>query len=182
MTENLEMVVLTDVVARLESAGIEYMLTGSMAMNFYAQPRMTRDIDIVAALSKSEVEKVIDTFEDAYYLSADAVSNAVRHRKIFNLVHYENVVKIDVIVRKDSEYRLLEFDRRQRIRVGNLDTWIVSKEDLILSKLSWAQETMSEMQLNDVRTLLAAKPDMEYLQAWSSRLRLQSLLEKCQNE
>jgi hypothetical protein len=26
------------------------MLTGSMAMNYYAQPRMTRDIDVVVAL------------------------------------------------------------------------------------------------------------------------------------
>ena len=27
--------------------GIGYMLTGSMAMNYYSQPRMTYDIDLV---------------------------------------------------------------------------------------------------------------------------------------
>jgi N-acyl-D-aspartate/D-glutamate deacylase len=40
-----ELEVLEDVCARLEKARIEYMLTGSMAMTYYAQPRMTRDID-----------------------------------------------------------------------------------------------------------------------------------------
>lgn len=44
MIEN-ELDVLRDVSHRLESAGIAFMLTGSMAMNYYAQPRMTRDID-----------------------------------------------------------------------------------------------------------------------------------------
>jgi hypothetical protein len=47
MTEELR--VLCDIVTRLETAGIDYMLTGSVALNSYAQPRMTRDIDLVVA-------------------------------------------------------------------------------------------------------------------------------------
>lgn len=43
MTEELQ--TLRDIVTRLEAAGIDYMLTGSVAMNSYAQPRMRRDID-----------------------------------------------------------------------------------------------------------------------------------------
>lgn len=31
--------VLLDVTARLKNAGIPYMVTGSMAMNYYAEPR-----------------------------------------------------------------------------------------------------------------------------------------------
>jgi hypothetical protein len=42
-----EIDIVRDVSARLERVGIEYMLTGSMVMNYYAQPRMTRDIDMV---------------------------------------------------------------------------------------------------------------------------------------
>ena len=37
-----EIAALIDVTARLEAAGIDYMLTGSMALNLYAMPRMTR--------------------------------------------------------------------------------------------------------------------------------------------
>lgn len=182
MAENIELEVLSDVVSRLESADFDYMLTGSVALNYYAEPRMTRDIDIVVALARTDTGKAIEIFQDAYYLSPDAVVDAVRDHKIFNLVHYESVVKVDLIVRKDSEYRRLEFDRRQPIQVGELGTWIVSKEDLILSKLSWAQESQSEMQLNDVRNLLATQPDLDYLHEWSSQLGLVSMLHECLNE
>jgi hypothetical protein len=37
-----ELDIVRDVSARLDGANIAYMLTGSMAMNYYAQPRMTR--------------------------------------------------------------------------------------------------------------------------------------------
>lgn len=43
--------------------------------------------------------------------------------------------------RKRSDYRLAEFNRRQRIRIQDFSTWIVSKEDLILSKLCWAKDS-----------------------------------------
>lgn len=182
MTENMELAVLSDVVSRLESAGFDYMLTGSIAMNYYAEPRMTRDIDIVVALGNTDTDKVIEIFKDVYYLSPDAVFDAVRDNKMFNLVHFESVVKVDLIVRKETNYRRLEFARRQQIRIGELVTWIVSKEDLILSKLLWAQDSQSEMQLNDVRNLLATEPDLDYLHDWSSQLGLNLMLQEFLNE
>ncbi len=87
-----------------------------------------------------------------------------------------------MIVRKESEYRRLEFDRRQLIQVGELAMWIVSKEDLILSKLSWAQDSQSEMQLNDVKNLLTTKLDLDYLRNWSTQLGLDLMLQESLNE
>ena len=46
-----ELDIVRDVSVRLEQGGLAYMLTGSMAMNYYAQPRMTRNIDVVVALA-----------------------------------------------------------------------------------------------------------------------------------
>jgi hypothetical protein len=51
-----ELELLFDVTRRLEEADLDYMLTGSMALNHYAQPRMTRDIDIVIALLLKDLE------------------------------------------------------------------------------------------------------------------------------
>lgn len=182
MTESLELAVLSDVTARLESVGFEYMLTGSVAMNYYSQPRMTRDIDIVVSLGDSDAGKIVKIFESDYYLSADAVADATRQQSMFNIVHLESVVKVDFIVRKDTEYRRLEFDRRQRIRVGEAEFWIVSKEDLILSKLCWALDSRSELQLGDVRNLLSTNPDLDYLNKWSSVLNVDQLLQDLVDE
>jgi hypothetical protein len=158
------------------------MLTGSVAMNYYSQPRMTRDIDIVISLVESDSRKIVDMFQGDYYVSTDAVVDAAKQHTMFNVVHLESVVKVDFIVRKETEYRQLEFDRRQRIRVGELEFWIVSKEDLILSKLSWAKDSRSDLQLGDVRNLLSTKPDLDYLQRWSSVLGVDQLLQECSDE
>jgi hypothetical protein len=40
-----ELDVIRDITIRFSGAGLEYMLTGSVAMNYYVLPRMTRDID-----------------------------------------------------------------------------------------------------------------------------------------
>ncbi len=68
-----ELDIVRDVSMRLESAGIDYMLTGSMAMNFYAQPRMTRNIDLVLALTSNDAARVVHLFSPDYYVSREAV-------------------------------------------------------------------------------------------------------------
>jgi hypothetical protein len=55
----------------------------------------------------------------------------------------------------------------------------VSKEDLIISKLVWAKDSHSEIQLSDVRNLLATGYDAAYLRHWTCELGLDNLLEEC---
>lgn len=45
-----ELEVLKIVSEKLEAAHVPFMLTGSFAMAYYGQPRMTRDIDLVVYL------------------------------------------------------------------------------------------------------------------------------------
>ncbi|HSH40156.1 MAG TPA: hypothetical protein VK993_15390 [Chthoniobacterales bacterium] len=85
-----------------------------------------------------------------------------------------------VIVRKSSPYRRVEFERRQRIRIDDFSTWIVSKEDLILSKMEWARDSQSDQQLRDVRNLAASGYDAAYMERWTHELELGSLWQQCQ--
>jgi hypothetical protein len=54
-----ELEVLQDAIARLDRAGIAYMLTGSVALSYYAEPRMTRDIDLVVELADRDPKSVV---------------------------------------------------------------------------------------------------------------------------
>jgi hypothetical protein len=170
-----ELDIVRDVSQRLDGAGIGYMLTGSMAMNYYAQPRMTRDIDVVVALRPRDAERVVKLFAPDYYVSREAVESAIVQESLFNLIHNESVIKVDCIVRKQDEYRLNEFSRRQRITIRDVETWIVSKEDLILSKLFWAKDSHSELQLRDVRNLVSTGCDRVYIERWTAELGLNNL-------
>lgn len=171
-----ELDLLLDVARRLEQAGLDYMLTGSMALNHYAQPRMTRDIDIVLALLLKDLDLLPLVFGDDFYFSPEAAREAIFQQSCFNAIHQESLIKVDFMIRKREDYRLLEFERRRRIEVSGHPLWIVSKEDLILSKLDWARESQSERQLSDVENLLATGADMDYLRTWSQRLNLTAML------
>lgn len=174
-----EIDVVRDISRKFEQASIAYMLTGSMAMNYYAQPRMTRDIDVVVALQPKDVETVVRVFSPEYYVAPEAVSESVAHASIFNLIHQESVIKVDCIVRKPTEYRVKEFERRRAIKILDFTTFIVSKEDLILSKLFWAKDSHSEMQLRDVKNLLATGYEAAYLERWTRELGLDTLWQEC---
>jgi hypothetical protein len=56
--------------------------------------------------------------------------------------------------------------------------WIVSAEDLILSKLFWAKDSRSELQLKDVRQIIRAQTglDWPYLERWAEQLAVTPLL------
>ena len=62
-----EIDIVRDISNKFARAGIDFMLTGSMAMNYYAQPRMTRDIDVVVAIGPTDADRVIDLFQPEYY-------------------------------------------------------------------------------------------------------------------
>jgi len=177
-----ELDIVRDVSARLEKGGIAFMLTGSMAMNFYAQPRMTRDIDIVVELVPAQAQLIVRLLSPDYYVAREAVDGSLAHRSMFNAIHQETIVKVDFIIRKDTEYRSVEFLRRRRVKLDGFETWIVSKEDLIISKLDWAKESHSEFQLRDVRNLMSTGCDEPYLTRWTQELGLQALLQECSHE
>ncbi len=56
---------------------------------------------------------------------------------------------------------------------------IIGKEDLILSKLNWAKNTESEMQMRDVASILRNGYDENYVQTWAEKLGVMDLLDKC---
>jgi hypothetical protein len=177
-----ELEILKDVCGRLDKARIDYMLTGSMAMNYYAQPRMTRDIDIVVELEVSDAAKLISSFEPDYFVPVEALHSALRERGMFNLLHLDSVVKVDLIVRKQVPFRQTEFARRVQVELPGFAAWLVSREDLILSKLAWAKDTESELQMRDVRNLLSGEVDSAYLRQWAPALNVSELLEGCVSE
>lgn len=173
-----ELTILHEVAARLESAGIAYMVTGSIALSVYAEPRMTRDIDVVVALTASDVDRMVGLFEQDFHLDPDRIRAAVLHGSMFNMIHTRTIVKVDCVVRKASVYRVAEFERRRRLNLAGRDVDVVAPEDLLLSKLDWARESRSEVQLRDARNLAAMVPDLDWahVRHWAEVLGLSDLL------
>ena len=179
---NQELEVLKSVTQRLKTAGIPYMITGSIAAGFYAVPRMTRDIDIVIELDIQGADRLSGLLQNDFYIDRETVMEAVEQRGLFNILHNEYVIKVDLIVRKDHPYRELEFRRRREIKIEDARMWIVSPEDLVLSKLLWAKDSLSEQQMEDIKNLLAMVKDLDlgYIKEWVVKLALEGIYARVQ--
>jgi hypothetical protein len=178
-----ELSVLADVVARLDQAQVAYFLTGSVAMSCYVSQRTTVDIDFVVQLAQPDARRIVSLFEADYDIDLGAVDEAIRLRRSFNIIHYERLIKVDLIVAEPSalvNQRLAR--RRRRLIVEDVEMWVLAPEDLILAKLEWARTSRSERQFSDVRSLLDGVPDLdrEYLNRSANVLGLADLLSETQ--
>ncbi len=177
-----ELDILKDVVGKFGQLNIQYMLTGSLAMSYYAQPRMTRDIDLVVNIFPTMINQMEMLFNPDYYIAIDAVKDAVTKEFMFNLIHIESSIKVDCIIRKKEEYRIAEFDRREKIKLTDFEIYIVSKEDLIISKLIWFKDSNSDLQKKDIQNLLKSGADKDYLLNWLVKLDLSEVYQLVKNE
>ncbi len=157
------------------------MLTGSAALDFYAQPRMTRDIDLVVELDSYHIPQFHRLFSPEFYLDESEVKRAVEGHTMFNAIHEKWASKVDFIIRKDLEYRKTEFLRRRQMELEDgSKLFVAAPEDLILSKLEWAKNTGSDFQKRDVRSLLALTHNLDYayLNKWALALGISRQLEE----
>ncbi len=148
------LVTLRDVTSRFDELGVAYMVTGSFAMSTYTTARTTLDIDVVIEMIGIDAEEFEAKFRGEYYVNSNSVNRAISHQSMFNMLSNTTGLKIDCIVRKDDKFEVEKFARRRRARLGGVEFWVISKNDLILSKLRWAKDSHSELQFCDISKLL----------------------------
>jgi len=68
-----------------------------------------------------------------------------------------------------------KFSRRKAMEFGGTLLYVITLEDLIISKLRWIQQLESELHKRDIETLLL-NPDIdkEYVKNWCERLNLKT--------
>jgi hypothetical protein len=118
--------ILTLVTGHLDAIGIAYMLTGAIAAGYYAQPRMTRDIDLVVEVEPADADRLAAAFAPEFTSDAAVIRGAIARQSVFNLIHVEAVAKVDFIARTDDRYRREEFRRRRAVELGGHRLWVVS--------------------------------------------------------
>ena len=157
---------------KLAAIEVPYMLSGSIAMSFYAVSRNTRDIDIVAYLMEKDIDNLLHVFE-GYYFHRRTIEDEIDRKGMFNIISNETGFKIDFIVLKPDEYSQEAFKRRRLLSLENVPLYVISIEDLIIAKLKWIQQLYSERQFSDIQNLMLNKTvDQTYLLFWKDKLRL----------
>lgn len=178
---------LRPVVDWLERQGVRHYVGGSVASSVYGVVRTTLDVDLVADLAQEHVAPLVEALRGDYYVSSGMISDAIRRRSCFNVIHLGTMFKVDVFALKDRPY-----DRAAlgRIREDTLDPdepgrvyLLASPEDVILNKLEWFRlgDEVSERQWGDAMGVLKVQQgrlDEAYLDRWANELGVADLLER----
>ncbi len=170
----------------LEELGISYMVSGSVGAMLFGEPRMTNDMDVIVELSPAHAERLARAFgKDAYYCPPpESIRGEIACRGQFNILHPETGSKVDLIIRKDTDFARLEFSRRFSLPVSaEAEWWSATPEDIIVSKLTYFQTGESEKHLRDIRGILAVSGkelDLGYIGKWVNRLGLEDIWRQAQ--
>ncbi|MGZ3874272.1 MAG: hypothetical protein ACXVJD_15215 [Mucilaginibacter sp.] len=142
-------------------------------MGIYVLPRATKDIDFVVHLQPQDIDSFVSHFTGAYYCSKDAIADAVKRQSIFNIIDHASGFKADFVILKNEEYRLTEFQRKQTMDFYGTTVYVVSPEDLLISKLIWIQNWQAAVQMDDIRNIwLLPELQHDYINYWIKELKL----------
>jgi hypothetical protein len=175
------------VVRVLDELGVDHMITGSLASSMQGAPRLTHDIDLVVALSADSAERLFRAFDASeFYLSKQAIDEAVRLGRVFNLLEFASGDKVDFWMLTDDPFDRSRFERKRAEDLLGVRVNVSSPEDTILAKLRWAvQSGGSEKQFADAKSvyeLQGAVLDLNYLNAWAVQLGIELLWSRLQSE
>jgi hypothetical protein len=191
MDESLDNLrVVREVTSAFDRLGIPYALGGSWASSFHGEPRSTFDADISVEPFSGLESALVASFGPDYYVSLEAVKEAVREARTFNVINTIAGFKVDVFVRKDTAFARSVMSRRAPISVGDdpaLGLVMISAEDTILLKLEWYRlgGEISERQWLDILGVMRVQGDRldrGYLDRWAIELGVADLLDDARRD
>lgn len=180
-------IVASQVAESLTRIGVSYVIGGSFASSVHGEPRSTNDIDMVADLRQRDIEAFIDAVGAEFYVSREALAEAVRAGGAFNIIHMPTAVKVDIFVAGLDAFDRQRLQRRIPVVFStdpeSATLFVDTAEDTILRKLEWYRRggETSDRQWRDVISIVdaqASRLDDVYLREWATKLGVSDLVER----
>lgn len=184
MKEITPEILLIEISKILDELKIPYAVTGGFAVVIWGKPRYTADIDIIVEFTDKNIRpfsKKLLAIDKDVYADEDMMREALEYNGEFNFIHPETGLKVDFFVQENNPYNVLKIKRAILRNIQGQPIPFVSPEDLILSKLMWSKESMSQKQMEDIKSVMKnpkIKLDVKYLKNWATKQETIKILEK----
>lgn len=138
---------LKDVFASFQKFEVRYVIIGGIAAVLYGVPRATFDLDILIEATPENSRRLLDALLDARLGTADLTSaeDILAHE----ITIFRDKVRIDVQTETPGIQFAAAWERRQTMTFQGQIFYVVSRADLIASKLAAGRA----VDLEDVRLL-----------------------------
>ncbi|GIV21589.1 MAG: hypothetical protein KatS3mg023_3340 [Armatimonadota bacterium] len=174
----------------LESLGVPYAISGSLASALYGVARATQDVDIIADLQPAHVRSLVDRLTGEFDIDDEVAAREVTRRGSFNLIHRESMFKVDIFVAREHPLDKAVLARARRQVLHNepeVSASLISPEDAIVARLiCYRQERqVSDKQWRDVVGMLRVLGDTldrTYLEQFAQQMGVQDLLRQAMAE
>ena len=164
-----------------DTAGVPYMIVGSLASNFHGIPRSTRDADFVVELNPGDLQRLGRALPPDLTLQPQGAFEAVTGTTRYLVELVKSPFVCELFVRSDDPHDQERFRRRLQVRVLDRVAFVASPEDMIVTKLRWAQDAHRAKDREDIRNILAVRGDdldWSYLRRWATEHGTAALLEQ----
>ncbi|MGC2528532.1 MAG: hypothetical protein WA639_12340 [Candidatus Acidiferrum sp.] len=145
---------------RLNSLGVPYMVSGSVAVILYGEPRLTHDVDLIVVLDREQIARLLEVFPPAEFycppIEVIVMEAAREQRGHFNIIHHETGFKADVYLSGRDPLHAWGLARSRRLDLEGQLIVVAPPEYVILRKLEYYREGGSEKHLRDIRSMLDA--------------------------
>jgi hypothetical protein len=178
---------LEKVLAVLDGNAIDYMITGSIVSSLQGEPRSTHDVDIVVSIKASNIPALLKIFlPPQYYISTEAIEEAIKFKSMFNLLDTTEGDKIDFWILTDDPFDKSRFQRKYEEDAFGFKMKVSTPEDTILAKLRWAKLAGgSEKQFTDALRVFEVQHDrldISYLETWAANLGVEEMWHKIKQQ
>lgn len=164
----------------LDAAGVPYMIVGSLASNFHGIPRSTRDADFVVELPPGSLDRFDAALPPGLTLDRKGSFETVTGTTRYLTELTGSPFVCELFVRSDDTHDQERFLRRQRVRVLDRVAFVATAEDMIVTKLRWADAAHRSKDFDDIRNIVAVRgPELDwaYVRRWSVEHGTTALLE-----
>jgi hypothetical protein len=168
-----------EVIAALETAGVDYAIGGNFASAYHGTARATLDLDVtLAPADAADIRQLSLALADAgCFAFTDSVLDAALGDRPLRVFSPESGFRADLYIsRQGDELAQQALARRQRVvwnAVGGNQTWLLSPEDTFIFYLKTFQDRIPSLALHDLAYLLIVRGevlDCTYIRTWARRL------------
>lgn len=170
-------------IGALNAAGVDYMLVGSLASNYYGVARATRDADFVIHLGNKKIASILEHLGPEFRLDPQLAFEMVTCTTRYAVEIVEVPFRIDLFCLSEDPHDQERFARRRQVQLTQMhgNVFIPTVEDVIVTKLRWASHAERGKDRDDVRHCIAVQGeaiDWPYVHTWCGRHETRDLLDE----